>query len=163
MKYKIGSGSSSDPVYSYGYYFLRPYSYYTWVVFKSPQYASAETLLYNDQSVPSSGTSQIRFVSLDPFTTSVPVTYRVTNYVDNIWVSNRIYLDQRSDTSLNTFKSVTPGLSTVSFYYRDSAVFSFQNVFDAGKKYTVFSGAAGYTSSPKGQIPIPTYYVTRHN
>ncbi len=163
LKYKIGSGSTSDPAYSYGYYFLRPYSYYSWIVFKSPQYASAETLLYNDQTVPASGTSQVRFVSLDPYTTTVPIKYRVTNYVDNFWTPNRIYLDHRLDSSFNNFNSITPGLSTVSFYYRDSAVLSFQNVFDAGKKYTVFSGAVGYTSSSRGQIPIPFYYVTRHN
>ena len=163
LKYKIGSGSTSDPVYTYGYYFLRPYSYYSYIVFKSPQYAAAETMLYNDQTTPVSGTSQVRFVSLDPFTTSVPITYRLTNYVDNYFSSNRIYLDHRSDSSMNNFKSITPGLSTVSFYYRDSAVLSFQNVFDAGKKYTIFSGAVGYTSSNKGQIPIPYYYVTRHN
>lgn len=163
LKYKIGSGSTSDPVYTYGYYFLRPYTYYSWVVFKSPQYASAETILVNDQTAITNAVTQVRFVSLDPFTTSVPVTYKVSNYIDNVWVSNRTYLDHRADTTLNNFKSITPGLSTVSFYYRDSAIFSFQNVFDAGKKYTVFSGAAGYTSSSKGQIPIPVYYVTRHN
>lgn len=163
LKYKIGNGAASDPVYTFGSYFLRPYNFYTYVVFKSPQFESAETIIHNDLTVNNTATSQVRFISLDPLTSTVPVTYRFRNSIDDIWVSNRTYLDNKTDSSFQKFRAVTPGQSTVSFYYRDSSLLSFNNIFDVGKKYTVFSGAAGYVTSNRGQIPIPVYFITRHN
>jgi hypothetical protein len=163
MKYKIGNGASTDPTYTFANYFLRPYNFYTFVVFKSPQFESAETILYNDLSAPSSGTSQVRFISLDPLTSTVPVAYKFKNPNEEFLIQNRTYLDNKTDSSFQRFRVVTPGQSTVSFYYKDSSLLSFSNIFDAGKKYTIFSGAAGYVSTNKGQLPIPTYFVTRHN
>jgi len=158
FKYKV-----STTTYITTSYFLRPYSYYSYVVFKSPVSATGETLLYNDLTATVAGTAQIRFISLDPLTTSVPITFKLTNYLDNFSVPNRTYLDNRTDTSQNYFRSITPGFSNVSFIYRDSALLSFSQNFEAGRKYTVFAGALSYLASSKGTMPVNYYQVARHN
>jgi hypothetical protein len=166
FKYQVRNGTSSSAgytTYTSTQYFLRPYSYYTYVVFKSPVSAAGETILMNDLSTPAVGTTQVRFISLDPLTTSVPVTFKVVNYLDNFTVANRTYLDNRTDTTLNYFRAITPGFSTVSFLYRDSTVLSFNQNFESGRKYTVFAGALGYLASSKGTLPISYYQVARHN
>lgn len=158
FKYKV-----STTTYTTASYFLRPYSYYSYIVFKSPVSAAGETLLYNDLTAPVAGTAQVRFISLDPLTTSVPITFKLSNYLDNFTVANRTYLDNRTDTSQNYFRSITPGFSTVSFIYRDSALLSFSQNFEAGRKYTVFAGALSYLASSKGTMPVNYYQVARHN
>ncbi len=163
LKYKIGSGAASDPVYTTAMYFVRPYSYYSYVLFKSPAATVGETLLYNDLSLPTPGTSQVRFISLDPLTTSVPITFRLTNFLDNVTVPNRTYLDNRLDTNFTTFRTINPGVSNVSFVYRDSTLITFSQPFEAGKKYTVFAGALSYFTSSKGTLPVNYYQVARHN
>jgi hypothetical protein len=162
LKYKIGSGAASDPTSIYGYYFLKPYTYYSWITYKTPQYSIAETMLYNDLTTPTSGSTQIRFISLDPLTTTVPIKFRVTNYADDYWTLGRTYLDHK-DTTIGTFLPFTPGQSTVTFYYRDSAIFKFNKIFDAGKKYTVYAQALSYITNSKGQFPVSTYNITQHN
>jgi hypothetical protein len=158
FKYKV-----STTTYTTASYFLRPYSYYSYIVFKSPVSAAGETLLYNDLTAPVAGTAQVRFISLDPLTTSVPITFKLSNYLDNFTVANRTYLDNRTDTSQNYFRSITPGFSNVSFIYRDSALLSFSQNFEAGRKYTVFAGALSYLASSKGTMPVNYYQVARHN
>ena len=163
LKYKVGSGATSDVVYTTASYYLRPYSYYTYVVFKSPASAAGETILWNDNTTPAGGTAQVRFVSLDPLTTAVPITFKLTNYLDNVIIPNRTYLDNRTDSNLYSFRTITPGFSNVSFVYRDSALLTFSQNFESGKKYTVFAGALSYTASSKGTLPINYYQVARHN
>lgn len=163
FKYKVGTGSSSDAVYTNMNYYIRPYSYYSYVLFKSPTAAAGELLLLNDLSTPVAGTTQVRFVSLDPLTATVPVTFKLTNYLDEVRIPNRTYLDSRTDSNYNNFRSVTPGSSSVSFWYRDSSMLSFNYPFEAGKKYTVFAGALSYVSSSKGTLPVSYYQVARHN
>ena len=158
FKYKV-----STTTYTTASYYLRPYSYYSYVVFKSPVSAAGETMLYNDITTPAVGTAQVRFISLDPLTTSVPITFKLTNYLDNFSVVNRTYLDNRTDTLQNNFRTITPGLSTVSFIYRDSTLLSFSQNFESGKKYTVFAGALNYLASSKGTLPVNYYQVARHN
>lgn len=163
FQYKVGTGASSDAVYTSAIYYLYPYSYYTYVVFKSPTASAGETILYNDITAPIAGTAQVRFVSLDPLTTSVPITFKLTNYLDNLFVSNRTYLDNRNDSTKASFKTITPGFSNVSFIYRDSTLLTFAQNFESGKKYTVFAGALSYLASPKGTLPVNYYQVARHN
>lgn len=163
LKYKVGSGASTDPIYTTALYYTRPYSYYTYVLFKSPTATAGETLLWNDLSAVSPGTAQVRFISLDPLTTAVPITFKVNNYLDNLLVPNRTYLDNRTDSSQNNFRIITPGISNVSFIYRDSSLLTFQQNFESGKKYTVFAGALSYITSSKGTLPINYYQVARHN
>lgn len=163
MQYKMGSGATSDAVYTSAVYYLRPYSYYSYIVFKSPVAAAGETMLSNDLTTVPVGTTQIRFISLDPLTTSVPITFRVSNYLDNYYVYNRTYLDNRSDSAFNNFKTITPGFSNVSFIYKDSTLLTFSQNFESGRKYTVFAGALSYIASSKGTLPINYYQVARHN
>ena len=163
LKYKVGSGASTDAVYTTALYYTRPYSFYTYVLFKSPASVAGETLLWNDNSTVAPGTAQVRFISLDPLTTAVPITFKVTNYLDNLLVPNRTYLDNRTDSSQNNFRIITPGISNVSFLYRDSSLLTFQQNFESGKKYTVFAGALSYVTSAKGTLPINYYQVARHN
>ena len=163
LKYKVGSGASTDAVYTTALYYTRPYSFYTYVLFKSPASVAGETLLWNDNSTVAPGTAQVRFISLDPLTTAVPITFKVTNYLDNLLVPNRTYFDNRTDSSQNNFRIITPGISNVSFLYRDSSLLTFQQNFESGKKYTVFAGALSYVTSAKGTLPINYYQVARHN
>lgn len=163
FKYKSGSGASTDPVLAYGNYFTRPYSFYTYINFKTPQYSAAETMLYNDLTTPPSTVAQIRYISLDPLTASVPVKFKLSNYLETTWTDGRKYLDHRDDTTFCRFTNINPGASTVSFYYRDSLMLTFTKTFDAGKKYTVFAGASAYVSNNRGQFPVSVYYVTQHN
>ena len=163
LKYKVGSGASTDAVYTTAVYYTRPYSFYTYVLFKSPAAVAGETLLWNDNSAVAAGTAQVRFISLDPLTTAVPISFKLTNYLDNVLIPNRTYLDNRVDSNINSFKTITPGISNVSFVYRDSALLTFQQNFESGKKYTVFAGALSYVTSSKGTLPINYYQVARHN
>ncbi len=163
LQYKMGSGATSDAVYTSAVYYLRPYSYYSYILFKSPVSAAGETILFNDLSAVPLGTTQVRFISLDPLTTSVPITFRVSNYLDNYYVYNRTYLDNRTDSTFNNFKTITPGFSNVSFIYKDSSLLTFSQNFESGKKYTIFAGALSYIASSKGTLPINYYQVARHN
>lgn len=163
LKYKVGSGASSDPALLNVNYFLRPYAFYTYVVYKNTQYNVAETMLYNDMTTPTSGTAQIRYVSLDPLTNTVPVKFRITSSTQDKWTVGRKYLDHLSDTSFQKFETITPGQSKIGFYYRDSLMLNFDRTFEAGKKYTVFANATNYVSTSAGQFPVSTYYVTQHN
>ena len=158
FKYKV-----STTTYTTAAYYLRPYSFYTYVVFKSPASVAGETLLWNDATTPAAGTAQVRFISLDPLTTATPITFKLTNYLDNVLVSNRTYLDNRTDSTQNYFRTITPGFSTVSFIYKDSTLLTFSQNFESGKKYTVFAGALSYIASSKGTLPINYYQIARHN
>ena len=163
FKSKVGTGAASDIVYTTASYFLRPYSFYSYVLFKSPAATVGETMLFNDQTVPAFGTAQVRFISLDPLTTAAPITFKLTNYLDVLTVPNRTYLDNRTDSNFNSFRTITPGFSNVSFIYKDTTTLSFSQNFEAGKKYTVFAGALNYTTSNKGTLPINYYQIARHN
>ncbi len=158
FKYKM-----SSTTYTTASYYLRPYSYYSYVIFKSPASVAGETLLWNDITTPATGTAQVRFISLDPLTTATPITFKLTNYLDNVIIPNRTYLDNRTDSNQNYFRTITPGFSNVSFIYRDSTMLSFSQNFESGKKYTVFAGALSYIATSKGTMPINYYQVARHN
>ncbi len=158
FKYKV-----STTTYTTASYYLRPYSFYTYVVFKSPASVAGETLLWNDATTPAAGTAQVRFISLDPLTTASPITFKLTNYLDNVIVPNRTYLDNRTDSTQNYFRTITPGFSNVSFLYKDSTMLTFTQNFESGRKYTVFAGALSYIASSKGTLPINYYQIARHN
>lgn len=163
VKSKVGTGASSDLVYTTASYYFRPYSYYTYVLFTTPSSPIGEVLLTNNMSTVSGGAAQVRFLSLDPLTTTTPITFKVTNYLDNIVVANRKYLDNKTDTLNNKFQNVTPGISVISFVYKDSTLLTFNRTFESGKKYTVFAGALSYVTSVKGTLPINYYQVAQHN
>jgi hypothetical protein len=163
VKSKIGSGASSDPIQTTASYLFKPYSYYTYALFTSPAAPIGEVLLSNDLSTVIGGAAQVRFLSLDPLTTSTPITFKLTNYLDNVSVANRKYLDVKADTNYNKFQSITPGTSIIKFVYLDSTVLTFNQNFESGKKYTVFAGALSYVASSKGTLPVSYYQVAQHN
>jgi len=163
LKYKVGAGTNYDAVYTTALYYLRPYSFYTYVVFRSPATAAGETMLWNDNTTPAAGTAQVRFISLDPLSTVAPISFKLTNYLDNFTIINRTYLDNRTDSNLCSFKTITPGFSNVTFIYRDTTTITFQQNFESGKKYTVFALASNYITSNKGTLPISYYQIARHN
>ncbi len=163
VKSKIGSGASSDPIQTTASYLFKPYSYYSYVLFTSPAAPIGEVLLSNDLATVIGGAAQVRFLSLDPLTTSTPITFKLTNYLDNISVASRKYLDVKSDTNYNKFQSITPGTSIIKFVYLDSTVLTFNQNFESGKKYTVFAGALSYVASSKGTLPVSYYQVAQHN
>ncbi len=163
VKSKIGSGASSDPVQTTASYLFKPYSYYTYVLFTSPAAPIGEVLLSNDLATVAGGAAQVRFLSLDPLTTSTPITFKLSNYLDNVSVANRKYLDVKVDTNYNKFQSITPGTSIIKFVYLDSTVLTFNQNFQSGKKYTVFAGALSYVASSKGTLPVSFYQVAQHN
>ena len=163
LKSKVGSGAASDLIYTTASYFFRPYAYYSYVIFTSPSSPIGETLLFNDLTTVVGGQAQIRFISIDPLTVSTPITFKLTNYLDNILVPNRTYLDNKLDSNKNSFRTVTPGVSNISFIYKDSTLLTFTQALESGKKYTVFAGALSYVASVKGTLPINYYQVARHN
>lgn len=163
VKSKIGSGASSDPIQTTASYLFKPYSYYSYVLFTSPAAPIGEVLLSNDLATVIGGAAQVRFLSLDPLTTSTPITFKLTNYLDNISVASRKYLDVKADTNYNKFQSITPGTSIIKFVYLDSTVLTFNQNFESGKKYTVFAGALSYVASSKGTLPVSYYQVAQHN
>ncbi len=163
VKSKIGSGASSDPVQTTASYLFKPYSYYSYVLFTSPAAPIGEVLLSNDLATVAGGAAQVRFLSLDPLTTSTPITFKLSNYLDNVSVNARKYLDNKVDTNYNKFQSITPGTSIIKFVYLDSTVLTFNQIFSSGKKYTVFAGALSYVASSKGTLPVSYYQVAQHN
>ncbi|MBS4043846.1 MAG: hypothetical protein KGZ59_08540 [Chitinophagaceae bacterium] len=163
VKSKIGNGLASDPVQTTASYLFKPYSYYTYVLFTSPAAPIGEVLLTNDLTPISGGAAQVRFLSIDPLTTSTPVTFKLSNYLDNVTITNRKYLDNKTDSNFNKFQSITPGISVIKFLYLDSTVLTFNQNFESGKKYTVFSGALSYVASSKGTLPVSFYQVAQHN
>ncbi len=163
VKSKIGSGASSDPIQTTASYLFKPYSYYSYVLFTSPAAPIGEVLLSNDLATVIGGAAQVRFLSLDPLTTSTPITFKLTNYLDNVSVASRKYLDVKVDTNYNKFQSITPGTSIIKFVYLDSTVLTFNQNFESGKKYTVFAGALSYVASSKGTLPVSYYQVAQHN
>lgn len=163
VKSKIGSGASSDPVQTTASYLFKPYSYYSYVLFTSPAAPIGEVLLSNDLATVIGGAAQVRFLSLDPLTTSTPITFKLSNYLDNVSVASRKYLDVKVDTNYNKFQSITAGTSIIKFVYLDSTVLTFNQNFQSGKKYTVFAGALSYVASSKGTLPVSYYQVAQHN
>lgn len=163
VKSKVGSGASTDPIQTTASYFFKPYSYYTYILFTSPAAPIGEVLMSNDLGAVTGGAAQVRFLSLDPLTTSTPITFKLTNYLDNVTVANRKYLDNKVDTNYNKFQSITPGTSIIKFLYLDSTVLTFNQTFQSGKKYTIFAGALSYVASSKGTLPVSYYHVAQHN
>ena len=163
VKSKIGTGLFTDPVQTTASYLFKPYSFYTYVLFSSPATPVGEVLLTNDLTTVTTGTAQVRFLSIDPLTTTTPITFKLNNYLDNITVANRKYLDNKADSNYNKFQNITPGTSIIRFIYNDSTVLSFNGLFESGKKYTVFAGALGYVASSKGTLPVSFYQLAQHN
>jgi hypothetical protein len=163
LKIKSGTGVSSDPVYTSNSYYLKTQGFYSYVVFKTPSTVVGETLIYNDLTAPATGKSGIRFISLDPLSASVPITFSYKNGLNTINSLNRTYLDHRSDTSKVAFNVIDAGINNISFIYRDSILVNFNYTLESGKLYTIFAGATSYNSNNKGTFPLNYYQVSQHN
>ncbi|MFY8091412.1 MAG: hypothetical protein ACOVMI_09170 [Chitinophagaceae bacterium] len=163
FRFKQGPGNASDRVFTANSYFLRPYSYYSYTLYPTSSAQVNETLIANDITAPAVGKTNIRFISLDPFTSSVPVTCRLENGLGTQSFANRTYLDHRSDTSKMNFTNLNAAIYNVSFVYRDSSILKFSYTFESAKSYTIFAGALGYTANTMGTFPVSYYQVARHN
>lgn len=163
FRFKQGPGNSTDRVFTANSYFLRPYSFYSYALYPTSSAQVNETLIANDITPPAIGKTNIRFISLDPFTTTVPVTCRLENGLGTSSFTNRTYLDHRSDTTKMSFTTLNAAIYNVSFLYRDSAILRFSQTFESAKSYTIFAGAMGYTANSMGTFPIGYYQVARHN
>lgn len=163
FKFYQGPGAASDRLYTTATYFLRPYAFYSYVLFPTSTVGVNENLIMNDITAPPTGKTNIRFISLDPLTVTTPVTFILKNALIERTISNRTYLDHRSDTSKMAFTTYDASVYNVAFKYRDSSVLSFNRTFESGKSYTVFAGALGYNTTTFGTYPITYYQVAQHN
>lgn len=163
LKFYQGPGSASDRLYTTANYFLRPYAFYSYVLFPTSTAGVNENLIMNDITAPAIGKTNIRFISLDPLTVTTPVTFVLKNALTEQRSANRTYLDHRADTSRMNFTTYDAAVYTVNFLYRDSSLLNFTRTFESGKSYTVFAGALGYNTTPRGTFPINYYQVAQHN
>lgn len=163
FKFYQGPGAVSDRLYTTATYFLRPYGFYSYVLFPTSTVGVNENLLINDITAPPIGKTNIRFISLDPLTVTTPITFVLKNALTDQRVRNRTYLDHRSDTSKMSFITYDAAVYNVSFLYRDSSILNFNRTFESGKSYTVFAGALGYNTASNGTFPISYYQVAQHN
>lgn len=163
FRFKQGPGNATDRVYTANSYFLRPYSFYSYTLYPTSSAQVNETLIINDITAPAIGKTNVRFISLDPFTSTVPVTCRLENGLGTRSFTNRTYLDHRSDTTKMSFTTLDAAIYNVSFLYRDSTILKFSQTFESAKSYTIFAGALGYTANNMGTFPISYYQVARHN
>jgi hypothetical protein len=163
FRFKQGPGNSTDKVFTANSYFLRPYSFYSYALYPTSSAQVNETLIVNDITAPALGKTNVRFISLDPYTSTLPVTCKLENGIGTRLFSNRTYLDHRSDTTKMSFTTLDAAIYNVSFLYRDSAILKFSYTFESAKSYTIFAGALGYTANNMGTFPIGYYQVARHN
>lgn len=163
LKFYQGPGAASDRLYTTATYFIRPYGFYSYVLFPTSTTGVNENLIINDITAPPIGKTNIRFISLDPLTVTTPITFLLKNALTDQRSTNRKYLDHRSDTTKMNFTTYDAAVYNVSFLYRDSSLLNFTRTFESGKSYTVFAGALGYNTTSRGTFPINYYQVAQHN
>ena len=136
-------------------YSIMPNSYYSFVTFAAPGIGYDATVLHNGTSTPAIHRAFVRFINLDPTSKTRPVSCTMKSYMDNIQFNNRIYLDNKTDSTLTDFRDIYATTGNITLTKNNKEVINFQFAFDQEKKYTIFTLADNNGFSK--------IYIARHN